>query len=83
MHGNRLDSTGVRRSCSRRGRLGRAMALLVLSATLLVALHSTALAQGRQTGTVRGSVVDAQGLVHARRNGHGPFSPRCRVRARW
>ena len=63
MHGNRLDSTGVRRSCSRRGRLGRAMALLVLSATLLVALHSTALAQGRQTGTVRGSVVDAQGLV--------------------
>ena len=39
------------------------MALLVLSATLLVALHSTALAQGRQTGTVRGSVVDAQGLV--------------------
>ena len=39
------------------------MALLVLSATLLVALQAAALAQGRQTGTVRGSVVDAQGLV--------------------
>ena len=39
------------------------MATLALSAALLVALQVAALAQGRQTGTVRGSVVDAQGLV--------------------
>ncbi|MCY4602365.1 MAG: TonB-dependent receptor [Acidobacteria bacterium] len=45
------------------GRRGRSLAILALSAALLVALHSTALAQGRQTGTIRGSVVDAQGLV--------------------
>ena len=44
-------------------RLGRSLAFLALSATLLVALQSTALAQGRQTGTIRGSLVDAQGLV--------------------
>ena len=36
---------------------------LALSALLLVALHDASLAQGRQTGTIRGSVVDAQGLV--------------------
>ena len=48
---------------SRPGGRGRAAAVLALGAALLVALHSTALAQGRQTGTVRGSVVDAQGLV--------------------
>ena len=48
---------------SRPGRRGRSLAILALSAALLVALHSTALAQGRQTGTIRGSVVDAQGLV--------------------
>ena len=47
----------------RPGRRGRTLAVLALSAALLVALHSTALAQGRQTGTIRGSVVDAQGLV--------------------
>ena len=47
----------------RPGRRGRTLAILALSAALLVALHSTALAQGRQTGTIRGSVVDAQGLV--------------------
>ena len=41
----------------------RVVATLALSAALLVALHAAALAQGRQTGTVRGSVVDAQGLV--------------------
>ena len=50
-------------SIARPGGRGRAAALLALSAALLVALHSTALAQGRQTGTIRGSVVDAQGLV--------------------
>ena len=44
-------------------RRGRAAAVLALSAALLVALHTTALAQGRQTGAIRGSVVDAQGLV--------------------
>ena len=48
---------------SRPGRRGRTLAVLALSTALLVALHSTALAQGRQTGTIRGSVVDAQGLV--------------------
>lgn len=48
---------------ARPGRSGRTLAVLALSAALLVALHSTALAQGRQTGTIRGSVVDAQGLV--------------------
>ena len=48
---------------ARPGRSGRTLAILALSAALLVALHSTALAQGRQTGTIRGSVVDAQGLV--------------------
>ena len=48
---------------NRPGRRGRTLAVLALSAALLVALHSTALAQGRQTGTIRGSVVDAQGLV--------------------
>ena len=42
---------------------GRTLAILALSAALLVALHSSALAQGRQTGTIRGSVLDAQGLV--------------------
>ena len=41
----------------------RVVATLALSAALLVALHAAGLAQGRQTGTVRGSVVDAQGLV--------------------
>ena len=45
------------------GGRGRTVAALALGAALLVALHSTALAQGRQTGTIRGSVVDAQGLV--------------------
>ena len=50
-------------SIARPGGRGRAAAVLALSAALLVALHSTALAQGRQTGTIRGSVVDAQGLV--------------------
>ena len=44
-------------------KLGRSLAFLALSATLLVALQSTALGQGRQTGTIRGSLVDAQGLV--------------------
>ena len=48
---------------SRPGGGGRAAVALALGAALLVALHSTALAQGRQTGTIRGSVVDAQGLV--------------------
>ena len=47
----------------RPGRRGRTLAILAVSAALLVALHSTALAQGRQTGTIRGAVVDAQGLV--------------------
>ena len=50
-------------SSPRPGRSARTLAVLALSAALLVALHSTALAQGRQTGTIRGSVVDAQGLV--------------------
>ena len=50
-------------SSPRPGRSGHTLAVLALSAALLVALHSTALAQGRQTGTIRGSVVDAQGLV--------------------
>ena len=50
-------------SSPRPGRSARTPAVLALSAALLVALHSTALAQGRQTGTIRGSVVDAQGLV--------------------
>ncbi len=50
-------------SSPRPGRSGHTPAVLALSVALLAVLHSTALAQGRQTGTIRGSVVDAQGLV--------------------
>lgn len=48
---------------SRPGCRSRTTVTLALSTAMLVALHATALAQGRQTGTIRGSVVDAQGLV--------------------
>ena len=37
--------------------------LLLLTAVLLAATATGAAAQGRQTGTIRGAVVDAQGLV--------------------
>ena len=60
---NKSQGTNVGRSFSRLRRRGRAVAALALSVALLAALGADALAQGRQTGTVRGSVVDAQGLV--------------------
>ena len=60
---DRSHGTDAATSFPRPCRRGRAVATLALSAALLVALHASALAQGRQTGTVRGSVVDAQGLV--------------------
>ncbi len=41
----------------------RVAAVLALNATVLAALTTTALAQGRQTGTLRGTVLDAQRLV--------------------
>lgn len=47
----------------RPARNGRTLATLAVSAALLVVLHATALAQGCQTGTIRGSVVDAQGRL--------------------
>ena len=60
---NKSQGTNVGRSFSRLRRRGRAVAALALSVALLAALGADALAQGRQTGTVCGSVVDAQGLV--------------------
>ncbi len=41
----------------------RAAQLLLLTAALLAATATGASAQGRQTGTIRGTVLDAQGLV--------------------
>ncbi len=44
-------------------RRGRATQVLLLTAALLAATATGATAQGRQTGTIRGTVLDAQGLL--------------------
>ncbi len=51
------------RSRSPSCRLQRAMALAALCAALVLCSATGALAQGRQTGTIRGVALDAQGLA--------------------
>ncbi len=51
------------RSRSPSCRLQRAMALAALCAALVLSADAGALAQGRQTGTIRGVALDAQGLA--------------------